>query len=215
MKSPSPPDKDNLPKESPPRIEEIYHTFRPKILGYLRRLVGDHDVEDVTQEVFLRVNAAIRNFRGDSSLATWIYRIATNAAMDHLRRSGPEKTVQTANCLPDDDLSPGHRDATRQDVILSPDSQLIRKEMNECIRGIVDGLPENYRTVLILSDLEGLTNDEIATVMDVSLQTVKIRLHRARARLRKELGANCTFYRDERNEFACDRKPSPLNFPRN
>jgi RNA polymerase sigma-70 factor, ECF subfamily len=215
MKSPSTPNKDNLSKESAPDIEEIYHDFRPKILGYVRRLVGGPDAEDVTQEVFLKVNASIGNFRGNSSLSTWIYRIATNAAMDHLRKSGPSKTGQITDELPDDDLLDRRLNESRQEGSPSLDTRLIRKEMNECIRGIVDGLPENYRTVIILSDLEGLTNDEIAGVLDVSLQTVKIRLHRARARLRKELGANCTFYRDERNELACDRKTSPLKFLKN
>lgn len=92
------------------------------------------------------------------------------------------------------------------------DSLLIRKDMNECIRGIVDSLPGNYRTALVLSELEGLTNAEIAEVAGISLDTVKIRLHRARMRLKKELEAKCNFYHDERNELACDRKTTPLDF---
>jgi RNA polymerase sigma-70 factor (ECF subfamily) len=84
--------------------------------------------------------------------------------------------------------------------------------MNDCIKGVVDGLPENYRTVLILSDLEELTNNEIAEVLDISLETVKIRLHRARTRLKKELEHHCSFYKDERNELACDRKVPSLKF---
>ena len=85
--------------------------------------------------------------------------------------------------------------------------------MNECIRGIVESLPDNYRSVLVLSEFEGLTNTEIAEVAGISLDTVKIRLFRARARLKKELEAKCNFYHDDRNELACDRKTISLKFP--
>jgi RNA polymerase sigma-70 factor (ECF subfamily) len=84
--------------------------------------------------------------------------------------------------------------------------------MNDCIRGIVEGLQENYRAVLVLSDFEELTNLEIADILGISSDTVKIRLHRARTRLRKELKAKCNLYRDERNELACERTPTSLIF---
>ena len=84
--------------------------------------------------------------------------------------------------------------------------------MNECIRGLVDELPENYRAVLVLSDLEGFTNAEISEVLGISLETVKIRLHRARLALKKSMDRVCDLYRDERNELSCDRKPVTLNF---
>ncbi len=80
---------------------------------------------------------------------------------------------------------------------------------------LLEGLPENYRAVLILSDLEEMTNQEIAEVLDISLEAVKIRLHRARVRLKKELEHNCSFYRDDRNELACDLKVSSLRFLKN
>ncbi len=195
-----------------PDFEKIYREYFPKIAAYLTRLVGDRDAEDVTQEVFIKVNAALDTFRGDSSLSTWIYRIATNAAMDHLRRrQSPQRDRDTA-VITDDDLSSEARMDAAEEGALSVDTQVIRKEMNECIRGIVDDLPENYSTVLVLSDLEGLTNGEIAGVLEVSLETVKIRLHRARTRLKKELEHRCSFYKDERNELACDRKVPSLKF---
>jgi len=145
-------------------------------------------------------------------VSTWIYRIATNAAMDHLRKSPSGQTELIASGLADDDLLPENEGGARQESAPSIDTQLIRKEMNDCIRGIVEGLPENYRTVLILSDLKGLTNSEIAGVLGISLETVKIRLHRARVRLKKELEHHCSFYKDDQNEFACDRKVSPVKF---
>jgi RNA polymerase sigma-70 factor (ECF subfamily) len=189
----------------------IYAEYRPKIVGYLRRLVGDADAEDVAQEVFVKVGKALEGFRGDSSLSTWIYRIATNTATDHLRKFAPRQALDFPNISPDDDTSP---DSTMPDEgapVL--DTLLIRKDMNECIRGIVDSLPDNYRSVLVLSEFEGLTNAEIAEIASISLDTVKIRLHCARVRLKKELEAKCNFYHDNRNELACDRKTIRLKFP--
>ncbi|MGE5300473.1 MAG: RNA polymerase sigma factor [Acidobacteriota bacterium] len=192
------------------KFQDIYDSFHEKIRRYLTRLIGESEADDVTQEVFLKINAALDSFRGDSSLSTWIYRIATNAAIDYRRKSLTSPQEQVA----DEDLTgnPICEEEIAADPITSPDRQLIRKEMNDCIKGIVDGLPENYRTVLILSDLEELKNNEIAEVLDISLETVKIRLHRARARLKKELGHHCSFYKDERNELACDRKVPSLKF---
>ncbi len=196
--------------ETKPDFQNIYTAYNEKIRRYLTRLVGEADSDDVTQEVFLKVNAGLSDFRGDSSPSTWIYRIATNAALDYKRKSvkGLEDRIEDVG-LTDDSAC---EEDVAADLSISPDRQLIRKEMNDCIKGIVDGLSENYRTVLILSDLEELTNNEIAEVLDISLETVKIRLHRARARLKKELERHCSFYKDDRNELACDRKVPSIKF---
>ena len=190
----------------------IYAEYRPKIVGYLRRLVGDADAEDVAQEVFVKVSRSLDNFRGDSSLSTWIYRIATNAATDHLRKPSSRQAFPATGGPPDDE-APADDSEALDDGTPVLDTLLIRKDMNECIRGIVDSLPENYRTVVVLGEIEGLTNAEIAEVLGISLDTVKIRLHRARVRLKKELEAKCSFYHDTRNELACDRKTIHLKFP--
>jgi RNA polymerase sigma-70 factor (ECF subfamily) len=185
-------------------FHRIFTKYHPKIIGYLRRLVGEGEAEDVAQEVFVKVNKGLDDFREESRLSTWIYRIATNAAMDHLRK--PTFRHTTKRPVEDDALA-SEIDMLPEESNLALDSFLIRKDMNECIRSIVNSLPESYRTVLVLSDLEDMTNAEICEVLDLTLDTVKIRLHRARKRLRKELDAQCQFYRDERNELACDRKP--------
>ena len=80
--------------------------------------------------------------------------------------------------------------------------------MSECIREFVDNLPADYRTIIILNELEGFTNKEIADILQTSVDTAKIRLHRARARLKKMLEEGCDFYHDDRSELACDRKQS-------
>ncbi len=186
-------------------FEEAYKTFQPKILRYLARLVGEHEAEDLTQSVFFKVNQGLMNFRGESSLSTWIYRIATNAAKDSLRTSSlPTST--------DENLSQVIPEKGEDDTNTIPDSSptveqhLIRGEMAACIRDIVNRLPESYRTVIVLSELEGFNNRDIAEILDVTLDIVKIRLHRARARLKQELENHCNFYLDERSEFACTRK---------
>lgn len=188
-------------------FQEIHDTFRPKIHRYLTRLVGEHEAEDLTQEVFVKVSQALKTFRGESQLSTWIYRIATNAALDRLRSPSFRQMVQKR--LANDsialaEIEPSDKDVWTGEETPSLETSLIRKEMNECIRNFIENLPTDYRTVVVLNELQELTNNEIAEILGLSLDVVKIRLHRARARLRKELETHCSFYRDERNELACD-----------
>jgi RNA polymerase sigma-70 factor (ECF subfamily) len=191
--------------------QRIYTDHYPKIVRYLCRIVGESEAEDVAQEAFVKVHQSLDKFRGESKLSTWIYRIATNTAMDKLRSSS-SKVPFVSNSLPEETDPAEEIEKIADDRVPRLDTLLIRKDMNDCIRGIVDSLPENYHTVLVLSDLEGLTNAEICEVLDLPLDTVKIRLHRGRKRLKKELEAKCLLYRDERNELACDRKTTLLQF---
>jgi RNA polymerase sigma-70 factor (ECF subfamily) len=188
----------------------IYAEYYPKIVGYLRRLVGE-EAEDVAQEAFVKISRSLDGFRGDSQLSTWIYRIATNAAMDHHRKPSSQQAARTADIPDENDLSSDER-SLLQDSAPLIDTALIRKDMNECIRGLVNDLPDNYRVVLMLSDLEGFTNAEIADILGLSLETVKIRMHRARRHLKKAMDAACHLYQDERNELSCDRKLPSLKF---
>jgi RNA polymerase sigma-70 factor, ECF subfamily len=183
--------------EGPLDFRTVYGQFHLRIRRYLERLMPFSDAEDVAQEVFVKASRALPQFRGESSLSTWMYRIATNAAYDRLRSPSfrREGDVPLAGEVPVEDRSPG------------AELTLVRREMNDCIGRYIARLPTSYRAVIVLSEHEGLTNQEIADTLAVSLDTVKIRLHRARARLRRELGSGCSFYRDERNELACEPKP--------
>lgn len=177
----------------------IYEEFQPKIQRYLANLVGDADAADLAQVVFLKVSGALEGFRQDSSLGTWIYKIATNTALDHARsRVMRQKDFDDAAGEELEDLPDVDSDHS--------DQRLIRQEMSDCIREMINRLPDDHRTVLLLSDFEELSNPEIAEVLNVSLGTVKIRLHRARVRLRQAMQAQCSFYHDERSTLMCDRK---------
>ena len=190
-------------------FQSIHDAFRPRILRYLIRLVGERDAEDLTQIVLLKVNQGLANFRGESSLSTWIYRIATNSALDKLRGSiaeQPHRQNQEIGLQ-------ARGDNDSDDAKVPPDAQIpsveataIRAEMSACIREFIERLPETYKTVMVLGELEGFKNAEIAEILGVSLDAVKIRLHRAREKLRMDLENGCSFDRGDRAELACERK---------
>jgi RNA polymerase sigma-70 factor (ECF subfamily) len=186
-------------------FEKLHTRYRPKIHRYLCRLAGENEAEDLCQEVFVKVERNLTSFRNEAQLSTWLYRIATNSFYDRLRSpSFKQKSKEYPIEIDENTLE--KRDFTTQQQKLGIDQQVIRDEMNACIRGYIDQLPENYRTVLLLSEEEGFKNREIAEILQVSLDNVKIRLHRAKAKLKVSLQGNCDFYLDERSEISCDRK---------
>jgi RNA polymerase sigma-70 factor, ECF subfamily len=190
-------------------FQSIHDSFRPKIFRYLTQLVGENEAEDLTQTVMLKVSKGLHNFRGDSTLSTWIYRIAANTALDKLRHPSMKWTGQqfsSTEIQRESEVDSAELSIPLEKQTRSVDATVIREEMQECIREFVDRLPDNYKAVTVLSELEGFNNKEIAEILGISLNTVKIRLHRARERLHKDLETGCNFYRDGRNEFACDRK---------
>ncbi len=191
-------------------FQEVYDGYRMKIVRFMGRMVGEQYAEDLAQEVFIKVHRALPGFRGESSLSTWIYKIAANTALDRLktpayRQAGRE---QAPADVPYEDDIPEAADDTSPSV----DQNLIKEQMNECIRGLVAKLHPAYRVVITLSEMNELSNREIADVLGVSIDTVKIRLHRARAALKKEFEKSCNFYRDDRNEFSCEPKTTPIKF---
>ncbi|MCP5105547.1 MAG: RNA polymerase sigma factor [bacterium] len=183
-------------------FQDIYNTFYSKIHRYLKRLVGESEAEDLTQEVFLKVSRGLSSFRGESKLSAWIYRIATNAAMDKLRSTSFLRMVKDRVSIDSEaECHKGDKDEAPPVA-----QQLVQDEMNGCIRRFIDKLSGSYRSVVILSELEGVKNKEIADILGVSLDIVKIRLHRARERLKKELMNGCSFYRNKQNVLSCDLK---------
>jgi RNA polymerase sigma-70 factor, ECF subfamily len=190
-------------------FQEIYEGYYPKINRFLTRLVGESDAEDLTQEVFIKVSTALGEFRGESKISTWLYRIATNTALDKLRTSSQKRMVQKP---PSDwGLEEGAAETVDQNAwtgekVSLVEHQVFHKEMKDCIQGFIKSLPNDFRTVLLLSDFEGFRDNEIAEILEVSSGTVKIRLHRARERLKRILEQNCDSYWIEDNEFIPELK---------
>ena len=178
-------------------LDRIYAEHHARILRYLTRMVGAQDAEDLAQEVFIRAAKAYDGFRHEAKIETWLYRIATHVAVDRLRGTASRRETLLGQEL--DEVAADGRETGS-----TLEEKTLRRAANECIRNVIYGLPENYRTPLILSELEGFTNREIAEIMDVSLDTVKIRLHRAKEQLKQALLDACQFSRDERNELTCD-----------
>lgn len=176
-----------------PQLQDIYADFHPKIFRYLRALVGDGEAEDLAQEVFIKVAGALTGFRGEARLSTWIYRIATNAAYDRLRSPAFRQSDQTCKSIEqlEDIVDCDAWTGTQAPQI---EQIFVKREMGNCILRYISRLPENYRTVLSLSDLEGFSNREIADILDITLDTVKIRLHRARTQLKEEFETRCEYY---------------------
>lgn len=186
---------------------DIYNEFFPKIKRYLTRLLREDEAEDLTQVVFEKVNRNLENFRGESKLSTWIYRIATNVVRDRVKSTSYlRSTIGPLAPLSMELFGTNEIAAISKDRLPSPEHSIIREEMGECVKEFIYRLPPDYSTVIILNELEGFTNKEIAEILQISLDTVKIRLHRARAKLRERLTGGCDFYQDDRSELACDRK---------
>jgi RNA polymerase sigma-70 factor (ECF subfamily) len=196
-----------------PDFKEIYEEFKPKIVPYLCRLLGNQDAEDIAQEVFAKVSRGLESFKGQSKLSTWIYRIATNTAIDKLRSASFKRSSENTSQIDETTVEDRNDSFGHTDPLI--DQKVIRKEMSQCVREYIDRLAPEYRTVLVLSELEGFKNREIADILEISLENVKVRLHRARASLKKVLDDGCDFYQNEAGTLACDRRPDIIESKKN
>lgn len=167
-------------------FEDLVRTYSPRLLGLARRIVGnDEDARDVIQDALLSAFRSIDRFQGDARLGTWLHRIVVNTALMKLRRRRrkPEESIEPL--LPAFQ-SDGHFVETFSPWTPSEaaDAALSRAETKQLVRRLIDQLPESFRTVLLLRDIEGLDTSETARVLDTTPNAVKIRLHRARQALR-------------------------------
>ncbi len=189
-----------------PEFSGVFEQYREKVCRYVMGLVRDSaEAEDITQETFLRAYRKLSSVHDKKWLSAWLYRIATNLCYDRFRRVSYKVHTQSLEVL---DTPAGGELSDSATPRL--DRVFEQKEMSACIQEYLEELPDTYRAVILLHDMEGLTNLEIAEMLDCSLATAKIRLHRARIRLNGVLGDACRFTRDDRGVTICPRVPVSL-----
>lgn len=184
-------------------LTDIYNTYSPKIVLYLARFVGHDDAEDLMQEVFIKVFKSIHTFKQESKLSTWIYKVATNTALDHLKSSGYRNKRTKTTSL---DYVQPLKSRINNDSDSNIEYNFLTQEMNQCIADYINELQDSYRAIFIMKEYDNFTIEEIADVLGISCENVKIRLHRGRKELHKLLLANCSFYYDKYSKIKCDRK---------
>ena len=170
-------------------FNEIVALYKVKVYNYLYRMMGhSDDAEDLTQEVFIRMYTSIDTFRSQSSLNTWLFRIASNLCIDHFRRSKKSRAIAYSLDEPVGGEADG--DGLMREVAdetYAPHRLLENQETAQQVQGALEKLPEKLRAALVLHDIEGLPYEEIAQIVGCPLGTVKSRLFNARMQLRQSL----------------------------
>ncbi|MDO6427422.1 RNA polymerase sigma factor RpoE [Thalassotalea sp. 1_MG-2023] len=158
--------------------------YQNKVANLVSRYVRNHsDVPDIVQEAFIKAYRALPNFRGDSAFYTWLYRIAVNCAKNHMVSSG-RKPPGTDVEIEDAEIYDSG-DALRENA--SPEKLLLTKEIKKMVFSTIEQLPDDLRTAINLRELEGLSYEEIATIMECPVGTVRSRIFRAREAVDKKI----------------------------
>lgn len=138
-------------------------------------LHSDHEAEDAVQAGYVKAFTHLKSFRGEAQLSTWLTRIVANEALNRVRRKRPTAPVEEID---------SHASRQAMPRTLSPEEETARREVGRVLEGIVDQVPDPFRTVFILRDIEGMSIDETASLLSISPETVKSRLFRARRDIR-------------------------------
>ncbi len=175
-------------------FEDLIKQYHTPLFNYLNKLAGD-SAEDLLQETLLRVSQRYSSLKDAASAKAWMFRIATNVAMDYFRS-------RRVNLQPDDREWTQIADSGSKGV----EESLIIEEMNDCIGRIIGTMPYIYRVVMVLFHFQGLSIDEIASACDLSPSAVKVRLHRGKQILRKSMNSACDFYYDDHSNLHCSER---------
>jgi RNA polymerase sigma-70 factor (ECF subfamily) len=158
--------------------------YQQKVAGLIGRYLRDpNGVQDVAQEAFIKAYRALAGFRGESAFYTWLYRIAINAAKNHLASRGRRPPRDDMEMEVAEQLESGGR--LRE--MGTPENHLLSEEIAQTVQQALDDLPEDLRTAIVLRELEGLSYEEIAEAMDCPIGTVRSRIFRARDAIDKRL----------------------------
>ena len=149
--------------------------------------------DDIVQEVFVRAHSKINTLKDHNKIASWLFRIAYRQCIDHFRKESRE-TPEEMEGFPEVDTF----------NYSTTERKLEQHQMSVCVQNQMLLLPENYRTVIWLFDVLGFTLKEIADILELSVENVKVRLHRARKKFKSILGQKCSFEKDERNVLVCE-----------
>jgi len=175
---------------------------RAAVTRYIRSLIrNDADAEDLAQETFLRAHTRLDTLRDQDALEGWLYQIATHVTIDRIRQRAHAAEKHGDSPLEELPL-PDNRRPSALTVVQ-------QDEMSACVQAHVARLSDGYKAVLLLHDVDGLTANEIATLLGLSAANVKMRLHRARRKLQATLQEACAFSQDERGVLVCDPKREP------
>jgi RNA polymerase sigma-70 factor (ECF subfamily) len=182
---------ERLRAQDPSVVEVLMEQYSPRIYRVAFGITKSHgDAEEVVQDVFLTLFRKIDSFEGRSALGTWLYRVAANAALIKRRGKRAEVEVSLEDYLPTFKAD-GHREGDRAlllaDWSATPEGELLSGEARQILEEGLALLPEHYRAILVLRDVEELSNEEVAEVLGESVASVKSRLHRARMALREVL----------------------------
>ena len=159
-------------------FEVLVERYQRRLFGLVRHYTRSAvEVEDIVQDTFLKAFSRLETFQQSSAFYTWLYRVAVNAATDWLKKKRQDRALQV------EDL----QRLPLADDCDTPDDNLGRKDLRGQIREAMGQLPEKFRTILVLRELEGMAYDEISNVLKISKGTVESRLFRARAKLKAEL----------------------------
>lgn len=159
--------------------------YQRKLARLLSRMVRDQtEIEDIVQEAFIKAYRALPNFRGDSAFYTWLYRIGINTAKNYLVSMGRRPTVSSNVEIED---AENFDDGDELRTMETPESAMATKQIAQTVNDTVASLPEELRTAITLREIEGLSYEEIATVMDCPIGTVRSRIFRARETISAKL----------------------------
>jgi RNA polymerase sigma-70 factor, ECF subfamily len=160
-------------------IERIWNQHAEQLRGFIHRRIPEASVvDDVLQDVFVKIHTKIASLRDETRLQSWLYEITRNTIVDHFRSQKPEQELPETLDLPE------------------PNETHVLEELAECVRPLMDALPERYRLPLILSELEGLSQKEVAEKLGLSLSATKSRVQRGRDRVKDLLTECCHFKLD-------------------
>ncbi|GAB6157919.1 sigma-70 family RNA polymerase sigma factor [Desulfotomaculum varum] len=171
-------------------FEHLVQLYENKVYTIAYRLMGNHaDAADLAQEAFIKIYQALPNFRGDSSFSTWIYHITVNVCRDELRKRQRRPTVSL-----DEPAADGNNNTYEiRSVAPGPEEMLDRSETQAMIQQCLNALSDDYRTILVMREIQELSYEEIADILGCSLGTVKSRLSRARQALKEKISQQMSF----------------------